>query len=149
MTTEMARIGSVDIVYEIDGPPDTPVVEAMADAFRGSVDGPLADRLLAAVEAGRDAGGQQAPDNERYDERSALLRVIGDGPERREQTALDLRIDMASDAVSEMRRMYEIYKPVIERRTLRARNPGEDMPTSHWEAENMSANPPPPALKIL
>ncbi|MFY0611749.1 MAG: DUF1028 domain-containing protein [Hyphomicrobiaceae bacterium] len=123
------------------------VVDAMAEAFRGSSDLPLAERLLSAIEAGRDAGGQQAPDDERYDERSALLRIIGDGPERREQTALDLRIDMTSDAVSEMRRMYEIYKPVIARRSLRARNPGEDMPTSHWEAANMVDNPPPPALK--
>ena len=123
------------------------VVDAMAEAFRKKPDASLAERLLSAIEAGRDAGGQQAPDDARYDERSALLRVIGDGPERREQTALDLRIDMTSDAVGEMRRMYEIYKPVIARRSLRARNPGDDMPTSHWEAANMTANPPPPALK--
>ena len=123
------------------------VVTAMADAFCHQPDAPLADRLLSAIEAGRDAGGQQAPNDERYDERSALLRIIGDGPERREQTALDLRIDMTRDAVSEMRRFYEIYRPVVARRSLRARNPGDDKPTSIWEAENMMHNPPPPALK--
>lgn len=123
------------------------VVEAMAAAFRADPTATLADRLLAAIEAGRDAGGQLAPDDGRYDERSALLRVIGDGPERREQTALDLRVDMASDAVTEMRRMYEIYRPVIARRSLRAANPGQDPPTLHWEAEHMAANPPPHPLK--
>lgn len=122
------------------------VVEAMAAAFKQQPIASLAERLLCAIEAGRDAGGQQAPENQRYDERSALLRIIGDG-DRREQTALDLRIDMASDAVSEMRRMYEIYKPVIARRSLRASNPGDDLPTSVWEAQNLQANPPPSPLK--
>ena len=56
---------------------------------------------------------------------------------------------MTSDAFSEMRRMYEIYKPVVARRSLRARNPGENVPTSHWETENMTVNPPPSALKKL
>ena len=123
------------------------VVDAMAAAFSQRKAEPLAERLLCAIEAGRDAGGQQAPEDQRYDERSALLRVIGDGPERPEQTALDLRVDMTSSAVDELRHMYEIYKPVIARRSLRARDPGEDMPTSVWEAQNLTANPPPPALK--
>lgn len=123
------------------------VVDAMAEAFRRAPDVPLGDRLLAAIEAGRDAGGQQAPEDRHYDERSALLRIIGDGPGRREQTSLDLRIDMMSGAVEEMRRLYEVYRPVVARRSLRARNPGEDLATSVWEAQNMTANPPPPALK--
>lgn len=124
------------------------VVQAMANAFeagRGSQ--PLAERLLQAIEAGRDAGGQLAPEDQHYDERSALLRIIGDGPERRDMTVLDLRVDMASQAVNELRRMYEIYKPVIKRRSLRASNPGQDPPTAVWEAENMRDNPPPPPIR--
>ncbi len=124
------------------------VVQAMASAFeadRGSQ--PLAERLLRAIEAGRDAGGQLAPEDQHYDERSALLRIIGDGPERREMTSLDLRVDMTSQAVNELRRMYEIYKPVVARRSLRASNPGQDPPTAVWEAEHMAANPPPPPIR--
>ena len=123
------------------------VVDAMAAAFTQDASQPLAERLLRALEAGRDAGGQRTADGHYYDERSVLLRVIGDGPERREVTALDLRVDMHSSAVNEMRRMYEIYKPVIVRRSLRANNPGNDPATYRWEAENMQANPPPPALR--
>ena len=123
------------------------VVDDMASAFMDSAGMPLAERLLRAIEAGRDAGGQQAPDNCRYDERSALLKVIGDGAGRQEVTAVDLRVDMQSDAVSTLRSMYTVYKPVIKRRSERATDPGADLPTSVWEAENMTENPPPPALK--
>lgn len=124
------------------------VVQAMAETFetgRGTL--PLAERLLRAIEAGRDAGGQLAPENQHYDERSALLRIIGDGPERRDMTVLDLRVDMASQAVHELRRMYEIYKPVVKRRSLRASDPGQDLPTAVWEAEHLRDNPPPPAIR--
>jgi uncharacterized Ntn-hydrolase superfamily protein len=123
------------------------VVEAMAEAFTSDASQPLAARMLRALEAGRDAGGQKTADGHCYDERSVLLRVIGDGPERREVTALDLRVDMHPNAVQEMRRMYDIYKPVIARRSLRANKPGNDPATYLWEAENMKANPPPPALR--
>jgi len=123
-----------------------PVVDAMATAFESSAGEALAERLLRAIEAGRDAGGQQAPGGT-YDERSALLKIYGASTELSHAPALDLRIDMASDAVSEMRRTYEIYKPVIRRRLERARNPENDPPTAVWEAEHMSANPPPPALR--
>ncbi len=124
------------------------VVRAMAEAFEaGRGTHPLAVRLLQAIEAGRDAGGQLAPGNQHYDERSALLRVIGDGPERRDMTVLDLRVDMASQAVQELRRMYEIYQPVVKRRSLRASDPGQDLPTAVWEAEHLRDNPPPPAIR--
>ncbi len=123
------------------------VVDAMAAAFTEAVAEPLAERMLRALEAGRDAGGQRTADGHFYDERSVLLRVIGDGPERREVTALDLRVDMHPDAVREMRRFYELYKPVIARRSLRANKPGDDPATYLWEAEHMQANPPPPPLR--
>jgi len=122
------------------------VVDAMADAFEASAGEPLPERLLRAIEAGRDAGGQQAPGGA-YDERSALLKIYGASEELRNAPALDLRIDMASDAVGQMRRTYEIYKPVIRRRLERARNPENDPPTAVWEAEHMAGNPPPPALR--
>jgi uncharacterized Ntn-hydrolase superfamily protein len=123
------------------------VVQAMATAFQRDPSLPLAERLLQALEAGRDAGGQKAGEGLYYDERSALLRIIGDGPDRRGVTTMDLRVDMHAKAVDEMRRFYELYKPVIARRELRAKNPADDMATYQWEAENMQTNPPPPALK--
>ncbi len=123
------------------------VVEAMAAAFQRDPSLPLAERLLQALEAGRDAGGQKAGEGLHYDERSALLRIIGDGPGRRGVTTLDLRVDMHARAVDEMRRFYEIYKPIIARRELRAKNPADDKATYQWEAENLKDNPPPPALK--
>ncbi|MBT6273957.1 MAG: hypothetical protein HOI95_07475, partial [Chromatiales bacterium] len=82
-----------------------------------------------------------------YDERSALLKVFGAGPDLHAVPALDLRIDMASDAVAQMRKTYNIYKPVVRRRAERARNPADDLPTAQWEEENMAANPPPAALR--
>ena len=122
------------------------VVDAMAEAFI-TTEGALADRLLQALEAGRDAGGQQGPNDRRYDERSALLRVIGAGQGYREVPAIDLRLDMQTDAVSELRRMYETYRPVVVRRLARAQDPAGDLPTSQWEAQNMLDNPPPPPFK--
>ena len=71
------------------------VVQAMAEAFSGA-EGPLADRLLVALVAGRDAGG------EKDGERSAALVVVGPGAQFATRDRLvDLRIDyVPDDAVS-------------------------------------------------
>jgi uncharacterized Ntn-hydrolase superfamily protein len=123
------------------------VVEAMATVFKSSKGDSLAERLLVALEAGRAQGGQLAPGDVQYDERSALLKIMGAGPDMDAVPALDLRVDMHGDAVSELRRIYGIYKPVIARRANRAANPASDLPTSEWEAMHMASNPPPPALR--
>ena len=123
------------------------VIDAMSETFTSCANLPLAERLLSALEAGRDAGGQQAPEGRRYDERSALLRIIGAGPGYREVSAIDLRVDMATDAVSRLRDTLTTYRPVVERRLARAKDPAADLPTSVWEANYMVDNPPPPALK--
>jgi len=123
------------------------VVQDMAKAFQADASIPLAERLIQALEAGRDAGGQRAGEALHYDERSCMIRTIGDGPARRHVTALDLRVDMHSRAVDEMRSFYEIYKPIIARRALRAKNPADDAATWKWEQDNLTDNPPPPALK--
>ena len=122
------------------------VVDAMADAFRASAGESLAERLLRALEAGRDAGGQLAPGGRHYDERSCLLKVIGNDVGR-EVPTLDLRIDMTSDAVTEMRRFWEIYKPVVPFRAARAADPASIPSTYDWERGNLSANPPPSTIK--
>lgn len=122
------------------------VVDAMAEAYKASKGEALADRLLRALEAGRDAGGQQGPGGSHYDERSCLLKVIGNDVGR-EVAALDLRIDMASNAVTEMRRFWEIYKPVVPFRAARASDPSDLPSTFDWEAENLKGNPPPSTIK--
>ena len=95
-----------------------------------------------------DGGARQRAAHHRRRRRRRVGEAVDRGVgEQAALLALDLRIDMASDAVSEMRRTYEIYKPVIRRRLERARNPENDPPTAVWEAEHMSANPPPPALR--
>lgn len=71
------------------------VVQAMAEAFSGT-EGRLADRLLVALVAGRDAGG------ETDGERSAALLVVGPGAQfATRDRIVDLRIDYVfDDAVS-------------------------------------------------
>jgi uncharacterized Ntn-hydrolase superfamily protein len=67
------------------------VVEAMAEAFTGA-EGPLADRLLEALVAGQNAGG------ERDGEHSAALLVVGPGAQFATRDRLvDLRIDYVPD----------------------------------------------------
>ncbi len=78
------------------------VVTDMAAAFRGSSAKELEERLLLALEAGRDAGGQQGG------ERSAALFVTGANP----HPLFDLRVDVALEPTSELRKAYEWYKPL-------------------------------------
>ncbi len=117
------------------------VLAAMATAFEGRA-GDLADRLLAALEAGRDAGGQVGPGGRRYAERSAALRIVGEGgyPE------LDLRVDMHAAAVGELRRMYDIYKAYNLYNRLRAEDPPHTPALAEWEDTHLRENPPPPVF---
>lgn len=76
-------------------------VEGIAAGFLANPDAPLHERLLRALEGGRDAGGQAA-DGEPWPERSAWLRVVGhlDWP------LIDLRVDLSISAITELRRIY-------------------------------------------
>lgn len=84
------------------------VVDAMAHAFEHGKSLLLADRLLLAVEAGRDAGGQAGIAGH-LPERSASILVHGLGAD----TEIDLRVDMHTDAVSQLRRIYDEYRPYV------------------------------------
>lgn len=74
---------------------DDDVVKAMQASF-DSTDGPLGDRLLAALEAGRDAGGEKGGAH------SAALLVVGPGARfATRDRKVDLRIDFVpGDAVA-------------------------------------------------
>lgn len=78
------------------------VIEAMAQAFEDSED-ELAERLMRALEAGQEAGG------DRRGKVSAALLVTD---KRRVETRpfLDLRVDEHQDPVGELRRIFYAYK---------------------------------------
>jgi len=96
------------------------VVEAMADAFRISESEILEERLLRALEAGKAAGGEKGG------QLSAGLIVYGNETYPR----TDLRVDMhdrrsapGDDAVSELRRIFTEYRPLIPYYEERPANP--------------------------
>ena len=107
-------------------------VQAMADAWWARAGDDLPERLLAALEAGRDAGGQANADGTHLPERSAALVVRGaDIVED-----LDLRVDLHDDAVGELRRLYERYRVYLPYYALRARSPAETPPQDTWARDN-------------
>lgn len=77
---------------------DGTTVDAMADRFESTAARPLAQRLLAALEAGQEAGG------DRRGKQSAALYVHGGHP----YPYLDLRVDEHHDPVGELRRVHDI-----------------------------------------
>jgi uncharacterized Ntn-hydrolase superfamily protein len=81
------------------------VVSAMQDAFEaGDADEPLARRLLAALAAGDDAGG------DKRGRQSAALLVVRDGAGYNggDDIAVDLRIDDHPDPVTELARLLDL-----------------------------------------
>ena len=111
-------------------------VQAMAAAWRERSGADLPERLLAAVEAGRDAGGQASPDGAHLPERSAALIVRGaDIVED-----IDLRVDLHDDAVGELRRLYDTYRAYLPYYALRARSPAETPPQDVWARQNDPGN---------
>lgn len=96
------------------------VVPAMAAAFESSQDEILEERLMRALEAGKAAGGEKAG------QLSSGLVVTG----RESYARTDLRVDMydrptgpGDDAVSELRRIVDQYKPLIPYYEERPTNP--------------------------
>jgi len=76
----------------------------MAKAWRAGAKLPFAERLLSALEAGRDAGGQNGGQNS-----SGL--VIYD---REIYPYYDLRVDAHDEPVGELRRVFELYSPLAD-----------------------------------
>ena len=107
-------------------------VDAMAGAWKDRAGDDLPERLLAALEAGRDAGGQASADGTHLPERSAALIVRGTDIVE----DLDLRVDLHDAAVNELRRLYETYRVYLPYYALRARSPAETPPQDAWAREN-------------
>jgi uncharacterized Ntn-hydrolase superfamily protein len=94
------------------------VVDDMLTAFNALPESGLADRLIAALESGRDAGGQ-SNGQRRMPERSAALIVIGNEL----HPDLNLRVDLHDRAVNELRRLYTRYQPYLDYYRLRDLTP--------------------------
>ena len=94
------------------------VIEAIAAGFMAKPDVALEFRLLAALEGGRNAGGQVGAQGH-LTERSAAIRVDAqpDHPD------IDVRVDLHDDAVVELRRVLEEFKRYEEFYRERGRDP--------------------------
>ena len=89
------------------------VVEAMAAAFVADSAPALEERLMRAIEAGRDSGGQIGG------QRSAALKVHHELP----YPIVDLRADDYDEPVAELRRLFDAYAPRIPYYRVRAADP--------------------------
>ena len=92
---------------------DEAVPGAMVEAFDGARDEDLGPRLLRALEAGLDAGGEAG------DVRSAGLLIGGDV----DWPVADLRVDWHDAPIAELRAVWEVYAPQLEDYLTRALDP--------------------------
>jgi uncharacterized Ntn-hydrolase superfamily protein len=108
------------------------VVQAMAGSFRATESEDLEERLLRAVEAGRDAGGQEEGQTS-----CALVAY-----ERHEFPIVNLRVDVSLEPVGEMRRIFDWFRPLIPYYVERTLDPGSVVPKKAWlEARGLAVNP--------
>jgi uncharacterized Ntn-hydrolase superfamily protein len=108
---------------------DAGVARAMAEAFVAAPDGDLGERLLRALEAGRDAGGQVGGAGQ-LPERSAALLVHG----AEEHALINLRVDGHAAAVTELRRLHDEFRPYHAFHELRWRDPAAAPPQERFVA---------------
>ena len=85
----------------------------MVAAFEASTESHLAERLLIALEAGLEAGGEEG------DVRSAGLYVVA----RHVFPLVDLRVDWHDAPIAELRRLWRLYEPEMEAYLTRALDP--------------------------
>ena len=103
-----------------DGLADERVPGIMEKAFEESRDQAFDERLLRALEQGRDACRSDGTPKER----SAALIVFGS----QVYSDTDLRVDLFDGAVAELRRQYEEYKPYEAYYVERGKNPRNAIP---------------------
>jgi uncharacterized Ntn-hydrolase superfamily protein len=90
-------------------------VTGLVETFEARSGEPLAERLLAALEAGQAAGG------DRRGRQSAALLVRA----ATEVAVVDLRVDEHPDPIGELRRVFELVPETNRERNLRAATSGE------------------------
>ena len=91
----------------------TEVVDAMVESFEATETEPLAERLLRAIEAGHAAGG------ELKQVKSAGLLVV----HRQAFPYVDLRVDLSPQPLTELRFLWELYRPEADAYVVRAVEP--------------------------
>lgn len=92
------------------------VIQAMVDSFSNNVNLHLAERLLVALQAGLDAGGEEGPVH------SAGLKVS----HQHSWPLVDLRVDWAdNDPVSELVKLWRAYEPQMKDYNSRAIDPSQ------------------------
>lgn len=92
------------------------VIEAMVSAFCADPQQALGDRLIAALQAGLQAGGEAGPVY------SAGLKVVS----TESWSLTDLRVDWhEQDAIGELARIWSLWRPQSEAYLIRALNPAE------------------------
>ena len=126
----LASDGLITMGNGLSGPH---VIEAMTNAFEAKEPDDLAGRLFAALEAGRDAGGQEPSPGNRLPERSAVLLIYG----LKLVPIIDLRVDFHYDAMTELRRVYELFTKYAPYYDQRHRDPMKLIPQEDWTRENM------------
>lgn len=86
------------------------VVEAMAEAFAGSA-GPLAERLLLALKAAQEAGGDTRG------MQSAALLIVGEGGPHPEGKLIEIRVEDHHTPIEELTRIYQVRKKLYDNYT--------------------------------
>lgn len=86
---------------------------AMCEAFASDPGAHLVERLLAALEAGEQAGGEEGP------VRSAGLKMV----DSLVWPTVDLRVDWHQEPIAELRRVWEVYAPQADDYRRRALDP--------------------------
>jgi uncharacterized Ntn-hydrolase superfamily protein len=81
------------------------VIDGIVNGFLAKPDDALEFRLLAALEGGRDTGGQVGNEGH-LPERSAAIFVVSEP----DHADIDARVDLHNDAVTELRRVLEEFK---------------------------------------
>jgi len=89
------------------------VVDAMVESFEANEAETLAERLVRAIEAGLAAGG------ELRQVKSAGLLVV----HRESFPYVDLRVDLSAQPLTELRFLWELYRPEAETYVVRAVDP--------------------------
>jgi uncharacterized Ntn-hydrolase superfamily protein len=100
------------------------VVAAILAGYEARPDSSLADRLIGALEAGLEAGGEQEP------LRSAALRIALPGVKF---TPIDLRVDLSETPIAELRRYWTLWAPMADGYVERAVSPDSAPSTASIE----------------
>ncbi|MFO1080752.1 MAG: DUF1028 domain-containing protein [Reyranellaceae bacterium] len=106
------------------------VVDAMAEAYEAFAAESFERRLLRAIEAGRDAGGQVGNDGH-LTERSAAVIVQS----QHDHAELDLRVDLHDRAVDALRAAFEEYELYRGYYRDRGKNPREAISQAEFVAK--------------